>query len=434
MTLKQYIWDNPHYLGHQLGYTDLNEWHSNQIHRLYRDNPGECGVQAHRNSFKTSAIQIVGPIWKLLYWPDHSILIMREEMKNASAVISAISDKYKTVAMKAIYEELWGVPDFALVRDTQTSLVLPTRGEYTGIEGNIDAAGLKTSTTGRHYNHISPDDIITVNDRISRAKREKTADVIRELRNIIKAGGTIGHSGTPWRKGDGWDLIPNVEKYPIGTVHIESIMKDLPAAIAKFKAGTTRSLYAANYELKHIDDESKLFPENNNRCEWNYDAFKPIAHIDCKYKGKDTMALTLLFRYNNIIHGKGWLFTKNIVDCYKDIVDILLRHKAGALHLEDNGDKGLAAAEFNRGDKKTKRLPYPTVSYHEATNKHHKILQYGYVMWPKVQWDHQTDPEYLNQIMDYVEGEDPDDAADSFSSCARILGGDEDDFLSYYNQ
>ena len=55
--------------------------------------------------------------------------------------------------------------------------------------------------------------------------------MIRELRNIkdLEAG-NIRHTGTPWHKDDGWELIPNVKKFPIGTVNIPAIMNDLEGA------------------------------------------------------------------------------------------------------------------------------------------------------------------------------------------------------------
>jgi hypothetical protein len=57
--------------------------------------------------------------------------------------------------------------------------------------------------------------------------------------------------------------------------------------------------------------------------------------------------------------------------------------------------------------------------YAETENKHIKICTHLYEHWNKVTWSPDTDPEYMNQILDYSEGEEPDDAPDSAASLIR---------------
>ena len=54
-------------------------------------------------------------------------------------------------------------------------------------------------------------------------------------------------------------------------------------------------------------------------------------------------------------------------------------------------------------------------------NKHVKITTYLYKHWNNIYWHSETDPDYLNQILDYTEEAEHDDAPDSASSLCRKL-------------
>jgi len=51
-----------------------------------------------------------------------------------------------------------------------------------------------------------------------------------------------------------------------------------------------------------------------------------------------------------------------------------------------------------------------------------KIISYGRHHWDKIAWAKDCQPEFMNQILDYEEGEEPDDAPDAFASLLRELG------------
>ena len=57
--------------------------------------------------------------------------------------------------------------------------------------------------------------------------------------------------------------------------------------------------------------------------------------------------------------------------------------------------------------------------YAERMNKHLKISTLLYEVWQRLEWDPSTDGEYLNQVLDYREGSEPDDAPDSAASLFR---------------
>ena len=59
--------------------------------------------------------------------------------------------------------------------------------------------------------------------------------------------------------------------------------------------------------------------------------------------------------------------------------------------------------------------------YAERANKFIKISSYLRKNWERIYWLDMTDPEYLNQIIDYTEKAEHDDAPDSAASLLRYM-------------
>ena len=81
---------------------------------------------------------------------------------------------------------------------------------------------------------------------------------------------------------------------------------------------------------------------------------------------------------------------------------------------EDNADKGFLVKEIRR-----KQPDLPVRLYHEKENKYQKISEYLRKWWEHIIWIQGTDKEYLNQIMDYTEEAEHDDAPDSAACVCR---------------
>ena len=90
------------------------------------------------------------------------------------------------------------------------------------------------------------------------------------------------------------------------------------------------------------------------------------------------------------------------------------RLKCQPIKMEDIGDKGFLVREFLR------RGAYAS-NYHEAQNKFLKIVTYLKKWWPRVVFLEGTDREYIDQILDYTEFPEHDDAPDSAACVCRIL-------------
>lgn len=397
----------PHRLGWMLGYEQLTEEHSKWIRKFWL-NDQDYVIQAHRNSYKTTALIIVGNIWYQLQYPEDTVLLIREESKNAERTLKTIRNHLYTDCMRYIYEELFGIKNFDLLKDNADSMVLPTK-EQIGIEGSLDAIGIGTSLTGRHYNRIIADDIITVKDRISKAARDHKKLFIMELENIKTANALLSVSGTPWHREDAFSILPEPDRYPLGTIKIKDLTAD---KIERIRRRTSASLFAANYMLKHIADKDKIFSdvkyENYNK-EW-----KPFGVLDPAYSGTNTTALSLFYHMDNKVIVKGWIWEEDVSDLYVKIKEILTNHNYTTLYIEKNADKGLSHQAFQK-------LGVTSQSYHESENKHQRIISYAKYYWDMIYFTNDCQSEYISQILDYEEGQDPDDAIDSLTGGIRRL-------------
>ena len=403
------IRDNPHRLGHWLGYTKLTDIHSEWIKYCFKTTEDRA-MQAHRGTYKTTAVLVVGSIWYLLFNPEVRILINRKESTGAQSILYEITQHYIQGKMDALYSLAYGDKLNKLVKKSNMdSLTLSTKTQPTK-EGNIEAIGVGGASTGRHYDIILNDDIITIKDRVSRAEREKTKIFIQELKNIVNPDGHIVYTGTPWHKEDGWNIIPEPIKYPIGSLNLPHVNSEY---ITDLRDSMTTSLYDANYRLVHTSDETRLFPEPEYG-EWpNGMAVK--MWIDPAYSGKNNTSLTLLGSHNNKWYASGYTWRRNIIDLYSDIVRIAKQYNCGTIYIESNADKGLSARDL-------KHMYPAVVERHEKENKHNKIIGYAVQHFRHLIWDKDTQPEYMSNLIDYQEGEEPDDEADSLASLLRECG------------
>ena len=112
------------------------------------------------------------------------------------------------------------------------------------------------------------------------------------------------------------------------------------------------------------------------------------------------------------LYGKIW---QKPVDKVLDIiVEESKRLMCQPIECEDNGDKGFLAKELFR------REAY-ALTYFERMNKFIKITTFLKKWWGRIVFLEGTDPEYIDQILDYTEVAEHDDAADSAACVCRIL-------------
>ena len=394
----------PYLLGHAVGFDKLTALHNEWITSMV------CGVEdetlrAHRGSYKTTCVSIALACL-IIIAPNISTLFMRKTDADVKEIIRQVQNILRSQVAADIVKAIYNRPlilTTASATEINTSLSTSTKGT-----SQLAAMGTNGSLTGKHFDRIFTDDIVNVQDRISKAERDHTKLIYQELQNIKNRGGRIFNTGTPWHKDDAFTLMPNIADYDcystglIGKEELEEI-----------KAKMLPSLFAANYELRHIASDDIIFTSPATDGDPAL-AEQGVCHIDAAYGGEDYTAFTICHKAGGKYYVYGRLWRKHVDDVLDNIYALQEAFNAGQFSVEDNGDKGYLAKELRQHGARVHR-------YHENMNKFIKITTYLKAAWNDVIFVSGTDKEYIEQICDYNENAEHDDAPDSLASMVRWL-------------
>ena len=405
--LVKQIREHPELLGPEVGFTDLTELHGKWIRNMVFGS-GDYTLQAHRGSYKSSCLAVAIALLLVLQ-KDRNIIFIRKADNDVSEMLGMVSKILKSDVFLDIANAVHHVP-LKVVAEGSDHLSTNLWDSPMGAH-QLLGIGLRASITGKHAFYVITDDICNLTDRISRAERERTKLQYDELQNIRNRGGRIINLGTPWHKDDVFSKMPNICRYDCYHTGLLSQEK-----IDELRQSMSPALFAANYELKHIAAEDAFFETPPVFTE-DAELFREgISHIDAAYGGRDYTAFTCARRRGNTIYLYGRLWHKHVEKVLPECIMEADRLSCWPMHCEENGDKGFLYKEIQRQGKWTK-------SYSESQNKVIKISTYLRKWWPKIVFLRGTDPEYINQIMDYTEQAEHDDAPDSAAVCCRHWDG-----------
>jgi len=393
----------PYAFGLEAGFTDLKDIHNEWL-KIFLFSDIDQTLQAHRGSYKTTCLSIAIALMIIIY-PQYTILFMRKADDDVKEIVLQVAkmleqDIFQALS-KAIYKKnLIKTKESAFEIDT--NLKQSTRGT-----SQLIAMGSRGSLTGKHADIVITDDIINMDDRISKAHRSKTKMVYQELQNIKNRGGRFINTGTPWHKEDAFTLMPNIKSYDCYSTNM--INHD---DLQKIRKSMSPSLFAANYELKHIATCEAMFTSPNIDDGSNTERiYNGICHVDASYGGQDGSAFTIIKECEGKIYVYGELRETHIDNCLSVFEAKRQYYKAGTLYNETNADKGYLAKKINN----------PVKKYHESMNKYIKISTYLRERWEDIIFIKDTDINYINQILDYTENAEHDDAPDSLASLLREI-------------
>ncbi len=366
---------------------------------------GDKTLQAHRGSYKTTCVSISLALIVVLL-PNCKTLFMRKTDNDIKEVISQVKKILQSQQMRYFVQCIYGCDlrlTTATANEISTNLSTDIRGT-----SQLVGLGMGGSLTGKHFDRIFTDDIVNVQDRISKAERDRTKLIYQELRNIINRGGRIFNTGTPWHESDAFSLMPNPEKYDCYSTGLMS-----EEEIAGIREKMTASLFAANYELRHIASEDVIFDSPQTGADPSL-VEQGECHIDAAFYGEDYTAFTVMNKHDSKYYVYGRCWRKHVEDCYSEIMQDYERFMCRRVSLETNADKGMVGKEL-------RNMGLRVSLYAEKMNKYLKVVTYLKTIWKDVVFVQGTDPEYINQICDFNENCEHDDAADSCASLARIL-------------
>ena len=410
LSVLRWMREHPAQVGRWCGFDLLtDELHGGWMRDMI-SGTDDMTLLAHRGSYKTTCLSVALAII-ISSDPARNLIFMRKSEDAVKEIIQQVhkiivSEPFRYLTAKAYGEEYGPV---TLRQASSTSI---TTDVYAAAKGAAQLLGIGTSgaITGKHADVVITDDIVTLEDRTSKAERDRIVRVYDELQNIRNRGGRIINTGTPWHPEDAISKrMPNVQRFDCYTTGLLT-----PEKIEELKQSMAPSLFAANYELQHIAAENALFatyPVTTDNAAMLWDG---VAHIDAAYEGEDYTALTCGRRVGGKLYLYGRIWRAHVDTVMDAILADCDRLRCAPVYCETNGDKGYLAREMRARGASVR--PYP-----EKMNKYYKISTFLRKWWGNVVFLSGTDPAYIAQIMDYNEQAEHDDAPDSAACICRVL-------------
>lgn len=413
----RFLLNHPARYANALGFTKLGALHNRWIIQMIRGKKDHT-LQASRGTYKTTCVSVALALIIILL-PNKRTAFFRKTDGDTKEIVKQVQKILLDPHTQYFVQCIYGVKLMITTGNTSevsTNLTTDVRGT-----AQLTGLGIGGSVTGKHFDYIFTDDIVNVQDRVSKAERERTKLFYQELQNIKNRGGKLFNSGTPWHKEDCFSIMPEPERFDCYHEEIRKIISE--QELAAIKASMLPSLFAANYELRHIASEDVIF--DNPQTGYDISLVEQgIGHIDAAYGGEDYTAFTICRKTEGIYYVYGRLWRKHVDDVEDEIIGLRKDLLCGKLNAENNADKGYLAKDLRR---KGERVNV----YHESMNKFLKITSYLKAEWENVRFVAGTDEEYIQQILDYNENAEHDDAPDSLASVVRILWNKKDSVSTY---
>lgn len=396
------IYERPECIGIAVGFKDLKPVHGDWIREMVFGD-GDYTLMAHRGGYKSSCLAVAIALL-MVFQPTDNIIFLRKADNDVTEMIGMV----KKVLSLPVLDDICFLSHNCHLSIVKSAADNISTNLWTSPMGSpqLLGIGLKSSITGKHATIVITDDICNVTDRTSRAEREKTKLQYQELQNIRNPGGRIINLGTKWHKDDVFTLMDNIHVYDYKKTGLLSDEK-----IEKLRASMTAALFACNYELKIIADDDVIFTDPVMGADPAL-VEQGEMHIDAAYGGEDYTAMTIMRNASGKHYVLGKLWKKAVDAVEPEIIDLYSRFMCGKVYCEDNADKGYLAKDLKNNGLRA-------VSYHESENKYMKIVTHLKGEWKNVVFVEGTDPEYIDQICDYNENADHDDAPDSLASMIR---------------
>lgn len=428
-----YTWEDfkilmkyPHLIGHLAGMNDLTFIHSDWIHNAH-DSTKDFSMMACRSSYKTSAVDIIGGIYHIIKYPEETMAITRKTYTAAAEVVKSISEIsdmpviHELIRFAFFADRNNDIPsncDWKFKIRKEGKLNLSVRESSTP-ECTIEALGLDSKVTGRHYDFCVCDDIVDINDRLYQSSREYTKLMMGEIRsNVVKKTGHTAVIGTKWARDDAFDVLEKEGVLTSDNIYPWQKLPFIPvSAIEDARKKQTPALFACNYELRYDSGSDCLFKEPR-MGEWDYKhAAHTICQVDASYGGADNNGITILCQLpGNKIGAVGFKRSGHVKDQLDFICRTMQLYGAKTLYLEDNSDKGYTGDSI-LNNPVAKQYGIWIESYHETMQKQNKISSVLYDNWSNIIFAKETDSDYLCEITDWNEQtKNHDDCPDSLAS------------------
>lgn len=216
--------------------------------------------------------------WYALNNPDKRILIVSDTDQKSQSFLRAIKMNLESEKIKNIFGDVKGEPwtDHTLFFNTRTKIFA---------EGTIQALGSGSgAVTGRHFDMIVVDDLVSFDSTRSELKRDRTREwFLTSLLPTLMGSGTIISAGTKYHFVDIYSTLINKLNYntlilpPIksdGTAQceflrpIKDVVNDKGQVVLEGLESIKHNLGSIIYSLQYENDTKLLMSGNIVNYEW----------------------------------------------------------------------------------------------------------------------------------------------------------------------
>jgi hypothetical protein len=247
------------------------------LHYYFSDDIGACdGVMllAQRDSFKTAFAHGAVPHFcsfrgRHVHNRDERILLLHHK-------IDLATENLKILRSKSMDSEFlrWAWPEFAAEEEwgTEKGFNWPCKAASIQRENSINASGLTSKQTGRHYDFILADDIVDEEHRFSKRIRDECRYRFSATRSLLDTKrGKIFITGTFYHQNDLYSMLEKsgdyrVEIIPAGGSHSQTkaplsfpsrhSQEFLDKKLREFQATGDSVFYYLQYQLERKSDKT----------------------------------------------------------------------------------------------------------------------------------------------------------------------------------
>lgn len=184
-----------------LGYRDMTEKCHRPACKFLIHNPAQFKEMLWpRDHFKSSVVTIGGTLQRVVRDPEKRNLIRNEIATNANRFLRTIRQHAESNRIfRALYSEV--IPrDMKKVRWNDGELDFVRQGQYP--EPTVSAAGITSTTTSQHFNHITDDDPISEEAVKSDLVMSEAINRLKSVEALLDPNGTHLLVGTRWTFAD----------------------------------------------------------------------------------------------------------------------------------------------------------------------------------------------------------------------------------------
>ena len=245
----------------------FTDWHFARMREVQEQPDGMLDLW-FRGSGKTSIITHGMTIWNIMQDPEITIGICSWSRRAAIDIVKAIKTELESnELLKELYPDvLYENPDTQSVRWTEEKgLVVKRKG--TKREATVEGTGLDTQATGRHWDIIVYDDIVSVNNVTSNEVIQNTTNALLTSFNLVSRDGKKRFIGTRYHTVDSYDyLIKNkIVKPRIYPATIDGTPDGEPCEIItkeqleEKRHEMTPFIFSAQMLLNPVSDDERRF-------------------------------------------------------------------------------------------------------------------------------------------------------------------------------